>query len=208
MKKIIASVMLACFGASILIAEVPAAVAASSDPFAGVEGVELSAVEEGDVEGGDLIFSVNRNKQTMTVISGSPMAIVNGKASTYTVPVTTKVVKSSSTQDKNAMTRNSTVTDSNKVTYYPTQLPAGTYKLDGTKKDVAGEGSGIHIDASVKTTLKSGATKSMNDYYVHASKYNNTWGCVGVKDGQMSKVLDSYNNSTGPKFLIIDSYNK
>ncbi len=51
MKKIIASVMLACFGASILIAEVPAAVAAS-DPFAGVEGVELSAVEEGEVEGG------------------------------------------------------------------------------------------------------------------------------------------------------------
>jgi len=51
MKKIIASVMLACFGASILIAEVPAAVAAS-DPFAGVEGVELSAVEEGAVEGG------------------------------------------------------------------------------------------------------------------------------------------------------------
>ncbi len=52
MKKIIASVMLACFGASILIAEVPAAVAASSDPFTGVEGVELSAVEEGEVEGG------------------------------------------------------------------------------------------------------------------------------------------------------------
>ncbi len=52
MKKIIASVMLACFGASIMIAEIPAAVAASSDPFAGVEGVELSAVEEGDVEGG------------------------------------------------------------------------------------------------------------------------------------------------------------
>lgn len=52
MKKIIASVMLACFGASILIAEVPAAVAASSDPFAGVEGVELTAVEEGEVEGG------------------------------------------------------------------------------------------------------------------------------------------------------------
>lgn len=52
MKKIIASVMLACFGASILIAEVPAVIAASSDPFAGVEGVELSAVEEGEVEGG------------------------------------------------------------------------------------------------------------------------------------------------------------
>ena len=52
MKKIIASVLLACFGASILIAEVPAAVAASADPFAGVEGVELTAVEEGEVEGG------------------------------------------------------------------------------------------------------------------------------------------------------------
>lgn len=51
MKKIIASVLLACFGASILIAEVPVAVAASSDPFAGVEGVELTAVEEGEVEG-------------------------------------------------------------------------------------------------------------------------------------------------------------
>jgi len=51
MKKIIASVMLACFGASILIAEVPAAVAAS-DPFGEVEGVELTVVEEGEVEGG------------------------------------------------------------------------------------------------------------------------------------------------------------
>lgn len=52
MKKIIASVLLACFGASILIAEVPASVTSSSDPFAGVEGVELTAVEEGEVEGG------------------------------------------------------------------------------------------------------------------------------------------------------------
>jgi len=48
----------------------------------------------------------------------------------------------------------------------------------------------------------------LNDFYVHASKYDNTWGCVRVKDGQMPKVLDTYKNSSGPKFLTIDSYSK
>ena len=51
MKKIIASVLLVCFGVSMLIAEVPFAVTSSSDPFAGVEGIELTVVEEGEVEG-------------------------------------------------------------------------------------------------------------------------------------------------------------
>ena len=84
MKKVIASVLLACFGASILIAEVPAAVAASSDPFVGVEGVELTVVEEGDVEGGEVYIGYTSIKipktsiptgqyHTLTVVSDGPV---------------------------------------------------------------------------------------------------------------------------------------
>jgi hypothetical protein len=84
MKKIIAIVMLACFGASILIAEVPAAVAASADPFAGVEGVELTAVEQRCVEGGEVYVGYTPIKllgviptgqyHTLTVVSNGPIS--------------------------------------------------------------------------------------------------------------------------------------
>jgi len=39
----------------------------------------------------------------------------------------------------------------------------------------------------------------MNDYFVHGTDLDNTWGCVGVKYGNMGRVMNSYHRSYGPK---------
>jgi len=173
--------------------------------FAEVAGIPLGEAEAALVKGGDLVLAVHRDSQTMTVYSGTPAAIVNGLAEVYTVPVTTRVVKASSSQYRDDMTRNTFVT-ANEISYYPTQLPEGTYRLDYTQRDVAGYGPGIHIDAYVETELKNGGTMKMNDYFVHGTDIDNTWGCVGVKNGAVGRVMNTYARSYGPRILTIDAY--
>ena len=220
MKNLLTTLVVLVFGAAVATAQglaqetAAAASDAGGDPFteaffAEVEGIPLGEAEAALVKGGDLVLAVHRNTQTMTVYNGTPAAIVNGLAEVYTVPVTTRVVQRSSPQDKDAMTRDTFVTAKN-ISYYPTQLPAGTYKLDYSTQDVAGYGPGIHIDAYVDTTVKNkegkNESKKMNDYFVHGTDLDNTWGCVGVKYGNMSRVMNSYHRSYGPKILTIDAY--
>jgi hypothetical protein len=187
----------------------PGGAALSDDPFAEVAGTPLGEAEAALVKGGDLVLAVHRDSQTMTVYNGTPAAIVNGLAEVYTVPVTTRVVKSSSSQNKDDMTRDSVVT-SKGISYYPTQLPAGTYRLDYTVSNVAGYGPGIHIDAYVETQVLTpdgkNESKKMNDYFVHGTDLGNTWGCVGVRCGTMGRVMESYCRSFGPRVLTIDAY--
>ncbi len=177
--------------------------------FAEVAGIPLGEAEAALVKGGDLVLAVHRDSQTMTVYSGTPAAIVNGLAEVYTVPVTTRVVKASSSQYRDDMTRDEYVEYKGFV-YRPTQLPEGTYRLDYTQRDVAGYGPGIHIDACVDTIIltEDGKTKTMrmNDYFVHGTDIDNTWGCVGVKNGAMGRVMSTYTRSYGPRILTIDAY--
>ena len=220
MKNLLTTLVVLVFGAAVATAQglVQETAAASPDTggdpfteafFAEVAGIPLGEAEAALVKGGDLVLAVHRNTQTMTVYSGTPAAIVNGLAEVYTVPVTTRVVKRSSPQDKDAMTRDKPV-NAGGVTYKPTQLPAGTYKLDYSTKDVAGYGQGIHIDAYVDTIVvnREGKieSKKMNDYFVHGTDLDNTWGCIGVKYGNMGRVMNSYHRSYGPKILTIDAY--
>lgn len=215
MKNLLTTLVVLAFGAAVATAQglaqetAAAASDAGGDPlteafFAEVEGIPLGEAEAALVKGGDLVLAVHRDTQTMTVYSGTPAAIVNGLAEVYTVPVTTRVVQRSSPQDKDAMTRDKFV-NAGGVTYKPTQLPAGTYKLDYSTNDVAGYGPGIHIDAYVETVSTTGLMK-MNDYFVHGTDLDNTWGCVGVKYGNMGRVMNSYHRSYGPKILTIDAY--
>jgi hypothetical protein len=217
MKKVFVMMTLFALAGSVVFAQLPtqslamAAVPSSttSEEFADVEGIPLSADETVQVKGGDLILSINRNKQTMKVISGSPLAIVNDKAEVYTVPVTTRVVTNAQAragQDRDAMEGSSFV-GFGKDAYLPIQLSAGSYSLDYVSKNVGGYGPGIHIDASVLTTMLAGSPRNMNDYFVHATDKDNTWGCIGVKGkGNMSRVLESYERAYGPKILTISAY--
>jgi len=177
----------------------------SIDGDPGFVALQLSQLEE--FEGGDLILSVDRNRQTMTVYNGSPTSIVNGKAEKYTVSVTTQVVTNAQAakgQDKNAMQRNSTVLEGDKA-FYPGQIPAGKYELDYSKTGGA-TGAALHIKASVATRKYNDRYENMNDFYVHATKVDNTWGCVGVKNNNMNRIMNSYAHATGPKTLTINSY--
>lgn len=65
--------------------------------------------------------------------------------------------------------------------YTPVPVPKGTYNVSTTvKPDVAGFGPGYNIQTSVDTKLDKGGVVAMNDNYVHATKYNNTFGCLGI----------------------------
>jgi len=177
----------------------------SIDGHPGFVALQIAMLEE--FEGGDLLLAVHRNRQTMTVYNGSPESIVNGKAETYDVRVTTQVVTNAQAaqgQNKNAMQRNSTVLEGDKA-FYPTQMPAGTYTLDYSKTGGA-TGAALHIKASVPTKKKNGDMVNMSDFYVHDTKVDNTWGCVGVKDNNIQKIMNSYAHATGPKKLTINSY--
>jgi len=93
-----------------------------------------------------------------------------------------------------------------KSKYNPVQLPTGTYTLDSKKADVAGYGPGIHIDATVTTPIAgSKTTYQANDFFVHATPYDNTNGCVGVKSG-MDTVMHAYNTTGGTKSISVTSY--
>ncbi|HPC70761.1 MAG TPA: hypothetical protein PLB48_03055 [Treponema sp.] len=202
MKIMLVSLLLFTFANTIVFAE-------ESD-FSDVFGQILDEKTTSEITGGDLILAVNRNAQTMTVYNGTPAGIVNGTAQKYTVPITTKVVKASSNQNKNDMTRERPVPNEEPGSYFPTQLPTGTYKLDSSKSNVAGYGPGIHIDAKVDTKVIRNKNDyyidKKNDFFVHSINVDNTWGCIGVKNNNMGKVMNSYNNSYGPKILTIDSY--
>lgn len=177
----------------------------SIDGHPGFVALQLAMLEE--FEGGDLLLAVHRDRQTMTVYNGSPESIVNGKAETYNVRVTTQVVtngQAAQGQNKNAMQRNSTVLEGD-LAYYPKQLPAGTYKLE-YDKDRGSDKPVLHIVATVSTRKKNDNYEDMNDYFVHGTKMDNTWGCVGVKDDKISKIMNSYARATGPKKLTINSY--
>lgn len=90
MKKIIASVLLVCFGVSMLIAEVPFAVTSSSDSFAGFEGIELTVVEEGEVEGGiahlaAFAVGVAVRATGSAIVAGATEYALTGKVTAKTV---------------------------------------------------------------------------------------------------------------------------
>ncbi len=229
MKKLLATFVALAFGAVATMAQEQVAAAGAIaqagalDPgstlqsdtvfaeavFAEVAGIPLGEAEAALVKGGDLVLAVHRDSQTMTVYSGTPAAIVNGLAEVYTVPVTTRVVKASSSQHRDDMTRDGYV-EYRGVVYRPTQLPEGTYRLDYIQRDVAGYGPGIHIDAFVDTIIltEDGNIKTMpmNDYFVHGTDIDNTWGCVGVKSGAIGRVMRTYTRSYGPRILTIDAY--
>jgi L,D-peptidoglycan transpeptidase YkuD (ErfK/YbiS/YcfS/YnhG family) len=53
----------------------------------------------------------------------------------------------------------------------------------------------------VQTT--SGKNAVSSDFFVHATPYSNTNGCVGVMGKGMSKIMSTYSNAVGPKTLSI-----
>ena len=66
------------------------------------------------------------------------------------------------------------------VSYGPVPLPSGTFQIS-TELTHGSLISGYHIDVNVPTVLSNGRQVAMNDYFVHATSYPNTWGCAGVQ---------------------------
>ncbi|MEI8093441.1 MAG: hypothetical protein WCG80_04460 [Spirochaetales bacterium] len=196
MKRIVLLVGLACLVLS----------GAVASEFEGLETLpQLSLADLEKLDGEALYLGVDRTGKTMTVTS-----IVPGDYShieCYTVAVSTEVVRNSDKNlPKNAMVNtNKTIVASNGVSYNPQQLTSGTYNLSATKANVGGMGPGIKIDVAQVAVNQKGQVAVSTDFFVHGIPYDNTNGCVGVKNGSMAKVMTTYQNAVGPKTVSIFS---
>jgi len=182
----------------------------------------LEEVELESIEGGDMILSVDRKSQKMTVLNASRSALLKGDKKgiweDYQVNVTTKVV-SNGDKAKFGIDRDSMVNykravgDSKGTQYFPVQLPPSTYALTGYQGDVGGMGQGIKIDASVPTPLLAGGTANYSDFFIHdtyvlpsGQNCDNTYGCIGTKNKDIDKVVKTYWISGGDKTVTVNAY--
>jgi hypothetical protein len=161
--------------------------------------VELDGVAMASIDGQMLTIIVPFNSQGTATVTNSERY----GSKTFTVPVTTVAVS------KNP---NNPPTDKAGKIYTPIPLPKGTYNLGGAKAmSDATYGTGIKIQATVVTPYKNspGSFKA-NDFFVHATPYSSTWGCVGVvgnfaqsASSNMQKVLNAFKNSSGSKIITV-----
>jgi hypothetical protein len=126
-----------------------------------------------------------------------------GETIKFNVPVTTVAV---SLNPKNPPK------DSSGKVYTPVPLASGRYNLGSTQQMSSSQfGSGIKVNTTVKTPYKDGSGSfKANDFFVHATPYGNTWGCVGVQSGSgatakenMNRVMSAYLGSTGSKTVVV-----
>ncbi len=173
-----------------------------------------------EIDGGDTHFNVDRFNNVMEVKTFNLSMLTSGgfdEIEGYTVPITTSVIRNSEVSDslkKDAYVNKKRAVDGDPFPYYPTQITAGTYYLDYAQTNVASCGPGIHIDTNIYTVKEKKPNEfplktyydlegfMANDFFVHATGFQNTNGCVGVLEG-MDKVMDSYNNSGGLKTITI-----
>jgi hypothetical protein len=175
--------------------------------------VGLSTAHAGDFDG--LRYESELGTEAMAAIDGQMFKIIvpfNSKGSatvithekgdycTYTVPVTT-VAKAANPANP---------PKNNNKEYVPVPLPVGSYSLSATKAmSNSSFGTGIKIEANVTTPYKnSTSTFKANDFFVHQTPYQNTWGCAGISNNsgngaEMTKVLNSYSTSTGTKTISV-----
>jgi hypothetical protein len=190
MKKLLLLVALALAGASLAIAE----------DFAGLSyEAELGGAAMAEIDGQMLTIVVPFNGKGNATVTNSERY----GSKTFTVPVTTLAIS--------ANPKNPPKDAAGKV-YTPVPLPKGTYNLGITKSmSNPAYGTGIKINATVVTPYKDGSGSfKANDFFVHPTPYNNTWGCVGVKASpqssaseNMAKIVSAYKNSTGSKIITV-----
>jgi RHS repeat-associated protein len=129
-----------------------------------------------DPTGKLLIFTVDRQNQTMTV------TFKEGAASTtYSVDITTAVV-SGDRQAKQKMDT-SRLQKTGDTQTHPTQMPTGTHSITGLSKtsDKTFGENWLTTDASQLLMGENGELVSDSGYFIHFTPYTNTSGCVGVK---------------------------
>lgn len=175
-------------------------------------GLPLTEQELHGIEGGDLMLAVDRDAKTMKVYTFNKAELLRGGLETlksYEVPVTTEVVRHKDVSKDLPKTAKVNTSKKEKNvdgdSYHPVQIPAGTYSLDYSKENVGGYGPGVHIDVAVETPLVGGGAYTAKDFFVHGTDYDNTNGCVGVKE-DAEKVVESYKSTGGDKTITITEY--
>lgn len=190
MRKLLLVAALAFAGATLALA----------DEFAGLSfDAELAAEAMAAIDGQLLTITVPFNsKGTATVTHTERYG-----SSSFTVPVTTVA--------KSACAANPPKDSAGKI-YTPVPLPKGTYDL-GSSKTMSNSnfGTGIKIKVTVNTPYKDGSGSfKANDFFVHPTPYNNTWGCVGVQASEgssasanMDKIVQAFKSETGSKIVSV-----
>ncbi len=187
--------------------------AAEVDPFASLAALPvLEETELASVSGESILFRIFRATQKMVVTTFDRSQVLSSatpKFTSYTVPVTTAVVRNQSVSEslpKTAMTDTSRASPAQDGTgqgntYHHTQFPSGTAGVTGTKN--LGGDFGVAIKTNATQTLpyanKAGSFVD-GGYYIHYTPYANTYGCVGVPSKQdMNQVLNTYNTVGGDR---------